>query len=317
MKQSKSKKYSKKDDNTWVINDPDLILNVGDVFVMPPNDEFFGGIAKKVESVRKEDGELVVTTSVPKVREVFSKLDVHTTEAIDPKLLTPADPSIQIITDMPDLTAKLASSQDVALKLPCFIIKMDNVSYEGFAMDARMNFCNLGVDADIGLDINVDWFDVDLDFYAKLVLTGDVTTNVNVRAKKAITNPVYIPLTTPYYVPIFTGVFIKGQLYLKIEPNFQASLEIKFEDRFHLEQGFSFSSSNGFRTIDKTTNTATLDVNSKLNASLSAGPDVQLTLTLLDIAYAGLELYPGIEAGFYRYYEQGRCDESGLTLFSY
>ncbi|TVY03125.1 S-layer homology domain-containing protein [Cohnella terricola] len=311
VKQSNSKKYSKKDDNTWVIHDPDLILNVGDVFVMPPNDEFYGGIAKKVESVRKEDGELVVTTSVPKVREVFSKLDIHTTEAIDPRLLTPADPSIQIVTDIRDSTAKLASTQDIALKLPCFMIKMDNVSYEGFAMDARMNFCNLGVDADIGLDI--DWGD--LDFYAKLVLTGDVTTNVNVRAKKAITKPVYIPLTTPYYVPVFTGVFIKGQLYLKIEPDFQASLEIKFEDRFHLEQGFSFSSSKGFRSIDKTTNTATLDVNSKLNASLAAGPDVQLTLTLLDIAYAGLELYPGIKAGFYRYYEQGRCDEIRVDAF--
>ncbi len=315
VKMSTSKKYSRKDDTTWVIDDPNLILNVGDVFVMPPNDEFYGGIAKKVVSVRKEDGALVVTTTVPKVREVFSKLDVHTTEAIDPRLLTPADPSIQIITDIPDSTAMLASTQAVALKLPCFMIKMDNVSYEGFAMDARMNFCNLGVDADIGLDVDVDWFDVDLDFYAKLVLTGDVTTNVNVRAKKAITKPVYIPLTTPYYVPVFTGVFIKGQLYLKIEPDFKASLEIKFEDRFHLEQGFSFSSSQGFRTIDKTTNTATLDVNSNLNASLAAGPDVQLTLTLLDIAYAGLELYPGIKAGFYRYYEQGRCDEIRVDAF--
>ncbi|XID96153.1 S-layer homology domain-containing protein [Paenibacillaceae bacterium WGS1546] len=315
VKMSKSKKYSKKDDHTWVIHDPDLTLNVGDVFVMPPNDEFYGGIAKKVEAVRKEDGELIVTTSVPKVREVFSKLDVHTTEAIDPRLLTPADPSIQIVTDMPDSTAKLASTQAVALKLPCFMIKMDNVSYDGFAMDARMNFCNLGVDADIGLDVDVDWFDVDLDFYAKLVLTGDVTTNVNVRANKAINKPVYIPLTTPYYVPVFTGVFIKGQLYLKIEPDFKASLEIKFEDRFHLEQGFSFSSSQGFRTIDKTTNTATLDVNSKMNASLAAGPDIQLTLTLLDIAYAGLELYPGIKAGFYRYYEQGRCDEIQVDAF--
>lgn len=315
VKMSKSKQYAKKDDITWVIHDPDLILNVGDVFVLPPNDEFFGGIAKKVVSVRKENGELVVTTSVPKVREVFSKLDVHTTEAIDPRLLTPANPSIQIITNVPDSTAKLASAQDVALKLPCFMIKMDNVKYDGFAMDARMNFCNLGVDADIGLDVDVDWFDVDLDFYAKLVLTGDVTTNVNVRANKAITKPVYIPLTTPYYVPVFTGVFIKGQLFLKIEPDFKASLEIKFEDRFHLEQGFSLSSSKGFQPINKTTNTATLDVNSKLNASLAAGPDVQLTLTLLDIAYAGLELYPGIKAGFYRYYEQGRCDEIRVDAF--
>lgn len=315
VKMGKSKKYSRKDDTTWVIDDPNLSLNVGDVFVMPPNDEFFGGIAKKVVSVRKEGGALVVKTSVPKVREVFSKLDVHTTEAIDPRLLTPADPSIQIVANVPDSTAKLASAQAVALTLPCFMIKMDNVNYEGLAMDARMNFCNLGVDADIGLDVDVDWFDVDLDFYAKLVLTGDVTTNVNVRANKAITKPVYLPLTTPYYVPVFTGVFIKGQLFLKIEPDFKASLEIKFEDRFHLEQGFSFSSSQGFRTIDKTTNTAALDVNSNANASLAAGPDVQLTLTLLDIAYAGLELYPGIKAGFYRYYEQGRCDEIRVDAF--
>ncbi|WP_276353871.1 S-layer homology domain-containing protein [Cohnella caldifontis] len=315
VKMSKSKNYTRKDDTTWVIHDPDLKLSVGDVFVMPPNDEFFGGIAKKVVSVRQEDGALVVTTSVPKVREVFSKLDVHTTEAIDPKWLTPADPSIQIVTDIPDSTAMLASAQAVALKLPCFMIKMDNANYDGLAMDARMNFCNLGVDADIGLDVDVDWFDVDLDFYSKLVLTGDVTTNVNVRAKKAITKPIYIPLTTPYYVPVFTGVFIKGQLFLKIEPDFKASLEVKFEDRFHLEQGFSFSSSQGFQTIDKTTNTATLDVNSNVNASLAAGPDVQLTLTLLDIAYAGLELYPGIKAGFYRYYEQGRCDEIRVDAF--
>ncbi|MFB9275815.1 S-layer homology domain-containing protein [Cohnella cellulosilytica] len=315
VKRSASKQYAKKDDSTWVIHDPDLTLNVGEVFVLPPNEEFYGGIAKKVVSVRKENGALVVTTSVPKVREVFSKLDIHTTEAIDPRLLTPADPSIQIVTDMPDSTAKLASAQDVALKLPCFMIKMDNASYDGFAMDARINFCNLGVDADIGLDVDVDWFDVNLDFYAKLVLTGDVTTNVNVRANKAIAKPVYIPLTTPYYVPVFTGVFIKGQLYLKIEPDFKASLEIKFEDRFHLEQGFSVSSSKGFQPINKTTNTATLAVNSKLNASLAAGPDVQLTLTLLDIAYAGLELYPGIKAGFYRYYELGRCDEIRVDAF--
>jgi len=280
VKLSKSKSYSMIDDHTWIIRDPDMTLRVGDVFVLPPNDEFYGGIAKKVVSVRQEDGDYVVTTTVPKVREVFSKLDVHTTEAIDPRLLTPADPSIQIVTNVPDSTEKYAAARAVALTLPSFLIKMDNESYEGMAMDARIHFCNLGVDADIGLDVDVDWFDVDLDFNSKLVLIGDVTTNVNVRAKQAITKPMYIPLTLPYYVPVFTGVFIKGQLYLKIEPDFRASLEVKFEDRFHLEQGFSLSSSQGFRAINNTTNTATLDVNANVNASLAAGPDVQLTLTL-------------------------------------
>ncbi|RAV11487.1 S-layer homology domain-containing protein [Paenibacillus contaminans] len=308
VKQSKSTNYSKKDDVTWIIKDPELKLNVGDVFVMPPNDEYYGGIAKKVESVSQENGALVVKTSVPKIREVFSKLDVHSIEPINPKMLVPADPSIQISTND-------VSIEDTSLKLPCFKIAMKNASFEGIVLDAGMNFCNLGAIADIGLDIDVDWFDVDLDFYAKLVLTGDITTNVTVKAKGALTQSKFIPLTTPFYVPVFTGVFIKGQLYLRIDPDFKASLEIKFEDRFHLEQGFSYSIRNGFRPINNTTNTATLDVNSNVNASLAAGPDFQLTLTLLDIAYAGIELYPGIRAGYYRYYEQGRCDNIRVDAF--
>lgn len=313
VKISKSTRYDKIDDHTWVIHDPDLTLRAGDVFVMPPNEQYYGGIAKKVVSVREENGSLVVTTSVPKVREVFAKLDVHTTEAIDPRLLTPADPSIQIIGN--ETSSKPAEVKAAALTLPCFIIRMDNANYDGLILSASMNFCNLGVDADIGLDVDVDWFDVDLDFYAKLVLLGDVTTNVNVKANRELTRPVYIPLTAPYYVPVFAGVFIKGQFFLKIEPDFRASLEIKFENRFHLEEGFSISSSRGFQTIDRTTNTATLQVNSGVNAALSAGPSAQLTLTLLDIAYAGIELYPGIRAGFYRYADQGKCDEILVDAF--
>ncbi|MBP1963552.1 S-layer homology domain-containing protein [Paenibacillus aceris] len=311
VKQSKSTSYSKRDDVTWVINDPDLKLDVGDVFVMPPNDQYFGGIAKKVESVSKENGALVVKTSVPKLKEVFSKLDVHTTEPINPKMLVPADPSIQIKTN--DVTI-----QDTSVTLPCIPIVLNHANYEGIVLDAHMNFCNLGVTADIGLDIDVDWFDVDLDFYSKLVLTGDITTNVTVKAdtgKGALTQPKLIPLTAPFYVPVFTGVFVKAMLYLKIDPNFRASLEIKFEDRFHLEEGFSYSLSHGFRPINNTTNTATLDVNSNVDASLAAGPDFQLTLTLLDIAYAGIELYPGIRAGYNRYYEQGRCDAIRVDAF--
>ena len=313
VKIGKSTRYEKIDDRTWVIRDPDLSLRPGDVFVMPPNEQYYGGIAKKVVSVREENGSLVVTTSVPKVREVFARLDVHTTEAIDPGLLTPADPSIQIIRN--ETSSKPAEVKAAALTLPCFVIRMDNANHDGLILSASMNFCNLGVDADIGLDVDVDWFDVDLDFYARLVLLGDVTTNVNVKANRALTRPVYIPLTAPYYVPVFTGVFIKGQFFLKIEPDFRASLEIQFENRFHLEEGFSISSSGGFQTIDKTTNTATLQVNSGANAALSAGPSAQLTLTLLDIAYAGIELYPGIRAGYYRYADQGRCDEILVDAF--
>lgn len=308
VKQSKSKTYSKKDDDTWIINDADLKIDVGDVFILPPNEEYFGGVAKKVEAVSVENGALVVKTSVPKIREVFSKLDVHTIEPINPKMLTPADPSIQITTSD-------VSIQDVSVKLPCFNIGMNNASYQGIVLDARMNFCNVGAIADIGLDVDVDWFDVDLDFYAKLVLTGDIKTNVTVKASRAMNESKFIPLTTPFYVPVFTGVFIKGQLYLRIDPDFKASLEIKFEDKFHLEQGFSYSLSNGFRPINKTTNTATLEVNSNVNASLAAGPDFQLTLTLLDIAYAGVDIYPGIRAGYYRYYEQGRCDNIRVDAF--
>ncbi|BBI30893.1 S-layer homology domain-containing protein [Cohnella abietis] len=311
VKQSKSTIYSKRDDVTWVINDPNLKLDVGDVFVMPPNDKYYGGIAKKVESVTKENGVLVVKTSVPKLREVFSKLDVHTTEAITSKMLVPANSSIQITTND-------VAIQSTAVTLPCRNIALNNVNYEGIVLDARMNFCNLGVIADIGLDVDIGWFDFDLDFYSKLVLTGDITTNVTVKAdtgKGALTKPKFIPLTAPFYVPVFTGVFIKGQLNLRIDPNFKASVVIKFEDRFHLEEGFSYSLSNGFRAIDKTTNTATLDVNSKADASIAAGPDFQLTLTLLDIAYAGIELYPGIQAGYNRHYEQGRCDSINVDAF--
>ncbi|WP_256760478.1 S-layer homology domain-containing protein [Cohnella sp. WQ 127256] len=308
VKQSNSTNYSKRDEVTWVINDPNLKLEVGDVFVMPPNDKYFGGIAKKVVSISREKGALVVKTSVPRLREVFSKLDVHAIEAINPKMLVPADPSIQIKMNE-------VSKLDTSLTLPCFNIAMNNANYEGLVLNARMNFCNLGVIADIGLDIDVDWFDVDLDFYSKLVLTGDITTNVTLKAdtgKGDINKPKFIPLTAPFYVPVFTGVFVKGQLYLRIDPKFGASLEIKFEDKFHLEQGFTYSSNKGFQAINKTTNTATLDVNSKVNASLAAGPDFQLTLTLLDIAYAGIELYPGIRADFI---EQEPCDAISVSAF--
>jgi hypothetical protein len=156
VKMGKSKRYYKRDDRTWVIEDPDLHLSPGDVFVMPPNDEFFGGIAKKVVSVREENGALVVTTSVPRVREVFARLEVRTTEAIDPRLLVPADPSIEIAESPAPAPVRLASVQPAALQLPCFIIRMSNARYDGFALDAGINFCNLGVDADIGLDVDVD-----------------------------------------------------------------------------------------------------------------------------------------------------------------
>jgi len=311
VKRSASTDYSRLDDGTWIVRDPKLDLKAGDVFVLPPSKEYYGGVAKKVVTVKKANGDLVVATSVPKLREVFAKLDIHTTEAITPKMLAPYDSSVKIETS--EVSASRAS-----LKLPCFNISMNNAKYDGLAIDARLNFCNLGVNADIGLDVDVDWFDVDLDFYSQLVLLGDMTTNVAVRAdtgKGALTKPQFIPVTAPFYVPVFTGVFVKGQLYLRIDLNFRASLAVEFEDRFHLEEGFNYSLSNGFKPIHKSTNTATLDIDSKFDASLSAGPDFRLTLTLLDIAYAGIDLYPGIRTGFTRNYEQGRCDSLNVDAF--
>lgn len=311
VKKITSTNYSMRDKDTWVINDSNLKLKAGDVFVLPPTAAYYGGVAKKVVSVRNENGELVVKTSVPKLKEVFSKLDIHTTEAINPKQLAPINSSVQINTNN-------VAAQSTALTLPCFNIALNNANYGGVILDARMNFCNLGVLADIGLDVDIDWFDVDLDFYSKLVLTGDIATNVTVKAdtgKGALTEPKMIPLTTPFYVPVFTGVFVKGQLFLKIDPDFRASLTITFDDKFHLEEGFNFSLSNGFRLIHNTTNTASLNVDSKLDASLAAGPDFQLTLTLLDIAYAGIDLNPGIQAGYGRHYEQGRCDNIYVDAF--
>lgn len=308
VKHSKSTSYAKRDDVTWVINDPNLKLEVGDVFVMPPNDEYFGGIARKVISISQENGALVVKTSIPKVSEIFSKLDVHATEPINPKMLVPADPSIQI-------TKNEVSKLDRSFTVPCFGIALNNKNYEGVVLNASMNFCNVGVIADIGLDVDVDWFDVDIDFYSKLVMTGDITTKVKVNAdtgKGALTKPIYIPLTKLFYVPIFPGIFVKGELSLRIDPDFRASLEINFVDEFHLEQGFTYSFNKGFGTINKTTNTATLTVNSKVDASLAAGPSFKVALTLLEIADAGLELYPGIRAGFY---EQEPCDTIRVDAF--
>ncbi|QJD83759.1 S-layer homology domain-containing protein [Cohnella herbarum] len=308
VKQSKSASYSKRDDVTWVIDDPNLKLEVGDVFVMPPNDQYYGGIARKVVSISQEKGALVVKTSIPKVSEVFSKLDIHATEPINPKMLVPADPSIQI-------TKNEVSKLDKSFTVPCFGIALNNKNYEGVVLNASMNFCNVGVIADIGLDVDVDWFDVDIDFYSKLVMTGDITTKVKVNAdtgKGALTKPIYIPLTKLFYVPVFPGIFVKGELSLRIDPDFRASLEINFVDEFHLEQGFAYSSSKGFQSINKTTNTATLTVNSKVDASLAAGPSFKVGLTLLEIADAGLELYPGIRAGFY---ELEPCDTIRVDAF--
>ncbi|QHW33858.1 hypothetical protein GZH47_25710 [Paenibacillus rhizovicinus] len=311
VKQSKSTDYSKRDAVTWVIKDPNLKLNVGDVFVLPPNDKYYGGVAKKVVSLSKENGALVVKTSVPKPREVFSKLDISTTEAINPKMLKPIDSSVTI-------KANEVAAQSTSVTLPCMNIGMNHAYVQGVTLDANMNFCNLGVKADIGLDIDIDWFDIDLDFYSSLVLIGDVTTNVHVVADTgngALNEPKMIPLTTPFYVPVFTGVFVKGQLFLRIDPDFRATIVVDFNDKFHLEEGFSLSSGNGLHQINNTTNTAALNVDTKANASLAAGPDVQLTLTLLDIAYAGIDLYPGIKAGYYRNYEQGRCDAIAVDAF--
>lgn len=311
VKRSKSTDYSMRDGNTWVITDPSLTLKAGDIFVMPPNAKYYGGIAKKVVSVKKENGALVVKTSVPRLKEVFAKLDISTTEVIDPKTIKPIDSSVKI-------TRSEVAVQSASATLPCMNLAMNNAAFQGVTLDASMNFCNLGVKADIGLDVDIDWFDVDLDFYSSLVLTGDITTKVHAVANagnSTINEPKFIPLTTPFFVPVFTGVFVKGQLFLRIDPDFQASIVVDFNDKFHLEEGFSLSSSHGLQGIDKTTNTASLNVDSKLNASIAAGPDVQLTLTLLDIAYAGFDLYPGISAGFNRNYEQGRCDSINVDAF--
>ncbi|WP_041613267.1 S-layer homology domain-containing protein [Paenibacillus sp. JDR-2] len=324
VKLSASKNYSMRDSSTWVITDPQLKLSAGDVFVMPPNDKYYGGIAKKVVSVSKENGTLIVKTSVPRLKEVFSKLDISTSELIDPKLLKPINSSVTIQTSgqsaqpMNMSLLNQVPQSYASLALPCFNIGLNNAKLDGIAFDASLNACNLGVNADIGLDVDFDWFDTDLEFYSKLVLTGDITTKVHASANtgnSALNEPKFIPLTTPFYVPVFTGVFVKGQLFLRIDPDFRASVVVDFNDQFHLEQGFSLSSSNGLRAINNTTNTATLNVDTKANASIAAGPDVQLTLTLLDVAYAGFDLYPGIEAGYSRNYEQGRCDAINVDAF--
>ncbi|GLX67463.1 S-layer homology domain-containing protein [Paenibacillus glycanilyticus] len=326
VKLSTSKNYAMRDSSTWVINDPKLTLKAGDVFVMPPSDKYYGGIAKKVVSVSKENGSLVVKTSVPKLKEVFSKLDISTTEMLDPKLLKPINSSVTIQAtgqSAQPLNMSLYGSsytpQNLAsLTLPCFNIGLNDAKLDGMTFDANLNACNLGINADIGLDVDFDWFDTELDFYSKLVLTGDITTKVHATAGTAnssLNAPKFIPLTTPFYVPVFTGVFVKGQLFVRIDPDFKATIVVDFTDKFHLEQGFTLSSGNGLRAINNTTNTASLDVDTKANASLAAGPDVQLTLTLLDIAYAGFDLYPGIEAGYSRYYEQGRCDAINVDAF--
>ncbi|SDP28572.1 fibronectin type 3 domain-containing protein [Paenibacillus sp. yr247] len=309
VKQSKSTSYSKRDDVTWVINDPDLILNVGDVFVMPPNDTYLEGIAKKVVSVSQEKDALVVKTSVPRLKEIFSQLDIHSMEFLTPKMFVPANPAIQIHTNE-------VAIQDTSLTLPCIPISINKLNYEGIVVDASMNFCNVGAIVDIGISTDIDiWeLDADVDFNAKLVLVGDVTTNVTVTAAGEATESKLIPLlATPLVVPVAPGINLEGNLYLRIDPNFKASFEFKFKDKFHLEEGFSVSLSDGFKAIDKTTNTATVEVNTKFDASLAAGPDFRLTLSLLGMAYAGADLFPGIRVSYNRNYEKGSCDSLGVS----
>lgn len=103
------------DDLSRIVFEGSIQLNPGDVFLLPPLENYPTGLALKAVTVVTQGNQTIVTTAEPKLEEVFSAIKGDTSVELSPEYFTPA-PGVEILNNNPTPVVQPRSLSSAALQ---------------------------------------------------------------------------------------------------------------------------------------------------------------------------------------------------------
>ncbi|SOB90781.1 WD40 repeat protein [Ureibacillus xyleni] len=329
MNEQQSQSIQVIDDNTIVLNSENHTLEKGEIFILPPSDEYPFGLSKKIISIEKNVDHYVIKTEEPTIEEIVENIDISQRIPITMNHIK-GDMSLEgaiASTNYDFLNGKesntkilnngVVASQDLNDDIILNLAKLK--IGDNFYVDGAITLKN----ADLFVDVNDSWWwkGVEsgvVEFEGTIDIKGSVSAKKSNKdsklAKRVKVTDLYVP------VPAFPVVGASIELFLVVELNGEVRFEYNKKMDFRLGAKFDDGDIKKIKDLElpkeekPPTNEWTFTKEINFNGKLGVGAGLYLSLTQIDLA--GLEMDAGLKTKLATYlYKDTVCYKGSNSLY--
>jgi len=207
---------------------------VGDIIVLPPTQNYPGGMALKIVDITIQGENMVVDTISPEFKEIFSSIKGTTSELLSPEYFVPAE-GVEIITEEEpmDVMSIMTSNFQASQLKPVTSLKL---GYEngGYKITGQLDLegaVNGDIDWAIEWDL-VDSFYFDVQLRQVLSVKGEYNHLEEDEVKVQI-GTYHIPTSIPgvtVVVPVELVFIPEGKITVQIGATFNEQVGVRYDD---------------------------------------------------------------------------------------
>lgn len=321
LNEQQSQSINVLDENTIIANDVSSLLEIGDVLVLPPSEEYPFGLAKKIISIDKTSEQQIFKTEEPSIDEIIQNID------ISQRIPITLDHVKGDISLEPNRNILLASTDSKVLN--------NGVIASVSGEDIELSFSNLQIgenyyvdgaitlkNSELFVDINDDWFWKGIKS-GVVEFDGTVDIHAAIGAKQQIKEGFRKEVKIiDFYVPVpsFPIVGASFELFLVTELNGEVRLEYRKSMDFQIGAQWNEGSVNKIDNAKlpeeyyspKEETSLTGEVN--FNGKIGMGAGVYLSIT--EIKLVGMAVDAGLKTKLATYlYKDTACYKGSNSIY--